>query len=153
MKNLFLILLLSINSLAYAETVKFNESGFSIDILDEKPSNAGSQPLQMLLPAVNGFSANVNVQIQPYPGTLEEYKKLSEAQFIQLGLKTIASSTRGSAVVFEYSGFMMGNELHFYAKAIKKGNLFYLATATDLDSEWHKNSSRLKSIVNSFVLE
>ena len=102
MKKIILIALLSINSLAFAETAKFNESGFSIDILDEQPGNAGSQPLQMLLPAVNGFSANVNVQIQPYPGTLVEYKNLSEAQFVQLGLKTITSSTKGSAVVFDY---------------------------------------------------
>lgn len=143
--------LISIN--ANAESAKFSSAGFSIDILDDKASNAGSQPLMMALPAVNGFAANVNVQIQPYPGSVEDYKKLSSAQFLQLGLETITSSTKGNEIIFEYTGSLQGNMLHFYAKAIKVGDLFYLATATDLASQWPNTGKKLKSVVDSFEIE
>ena len=153
MKHLFTILLtvtFSLSVHADSNSAIFNQAGFSINVLDSKVSNAGSQPLTMMLPALNGFSANINVQIQPYPGSLEDYKKLSEAQFIQMGLKTISSSGKGNEIYWEYSGNIQGNNMHFYAKAIKVGNLFYLATGTDLESNWSKTSNNIKSVINSF---
>jgi hypothetical protein len=156
MKKLCITLLsLTFSMFSYGESnqVSFNQAGFSINALDSPPSQAGSQPLTMMLAVTNGFSANVNVQIQPYQGTLEEYKTLTDSQFVQMGLKTISSTIKGNSFHVEYSGNMQGNELHFYAKAIKKGSSFYLATATDRESQWHINAAKLKSVVDSFVLQ
>lgn len=152
MKKVTFIILTLISVISYAETATFKEAGFSIETLDQKPSPAGAAPLQMSLSPVNGFSGNVNVQIQPYPGTLKEYVSLSESQFVQMGLKTISSTSTNDTATFEYTGVMNGYDLHFYAKVFKKGNLFYLATATDLSSEWPKNKIKLMSVINSFKL-
>ncbi len=154
MKHLLTILLavtFSLQAYAGSSSATFNQAGFSINVLDSEASNAGSQPLMMMMPALNGFSANVNVQIQPYPGSLEDYKKLSEAQFVQMGLITISSSENGNEIHWEYSGNMQGKNMHFYSKAIKVGNLFYLATGTDLESNWPKTSNKIKSVINSFT--
>lgn len=151
MKKL-LILLTLVSSFAQAETINFKETGFSINALDQAPSAAGGTPLQMFLPPSNGFSANVNVQIQPYPGSMAEYIELSKSQLKQMGLQIIDMSISGDEAIFEYNGNMNGMHLHFYAKAVKKGSLFYLATATDLATQWHVNKGKLKNAVASFKL-
>ncbi|MEN8148058.1 MAG: hypothetical protein ABFR02_10640 [Campylobacterota bacterium] len=156
MKHLFTIILaVTFSLLAHADSssATFNQAGFSINTFDAKASNAGSQPLTMMLPASNGFSANVNVQIQPFPGSLNDYKNLSEAQFVQMGLKTISSSENGNELYWEYAGNIQGKNMHFFAKAIKVGNLFYLATGTDLESNWPKTSKKIKSVITSFVTQ
>ncbi|WP_077340845.1 hypothetical protein [Pseudocolwellia agarivorans] len=135
-----------------ASTLVFPESGFSIESLDAKPSAIGSQPLQMLLPAQNGFSANVNVQVQPYKGTITEYKQLSEAQFKQIGITLISKKEMGNTLIIEYSGTMQGQELHWYAKAVKKGDHVYLITATDNKNNWEQHKEQLINNVNSFKL-
>ena len=153
MKYIFTILLAvtcSLQVYADSNSATFNQAGFSIDILDAKSSDAGSQRLMMMLPASNGFAANVNVQIQPYPGSLKDYKKFSEAQFTQMGLKTLSILEKESEIYWEYSGNIQGKDLHFYAKVIKVDHLFYLATGTDLESNWPKTSKNIKSVVNSF---
>ena len=156
MKYILTILLAvtcSLQVYADSNSATFNQAGFSIDVLDAKANSAGSQRLIMMLPASNGFSANVNVQIQPYPGSLKDYKKLSEAQFTQMGLKTISISENENKVYWEYSGNVQGKNLHFYAKIIKVDNLFYLATGTDLESNWPKTSKNIRSVVNSFITQ
>ncbi len=42
----------------HAETLNFPQAGFSIDTLDSSPTAGVIQPIQMSLPANNGFSAN-----------------------------------------------------------------------------------------------
>ncbi|MCR8921359.1 hypothetical protein NO559_01160 [Dasania sp. GY-MA-18] len=150
MKVFTIIFISLLSSLVTAEPAKFEQYGFSIDLLDDKPSPAGSQPLQMFLPPSNGFAANVNVQIQAYPGSIDDYIKLSEAQFKQMGLTIVSSSKNDDTLHFEYSGNMNGQNLHFYAKAVKRGSYFYLATATDSKINWPMNKSKLIQSVNSF---
>lgn len=138
---------------ASAGTLVFEESGFSINSLDSPPSLSGGQPLQMLLPAVNGFAANINVQIQPYTGTISQYKELSESQFKQLGLTTIHSKANESNLLFEYTGIMSNKKLHWYSKAIKKGDFVYLVTATEQETSWEQTKNKLISAVDSFKLK
>ena len=141
-------------TISSAESLLFKKAGFAIDILDDPPRLANSAPVMMTLPAVNGFAANINVLIQSYPGiTLDDYRKISEAEFVLAGFKTATSAIKDNVLVFEYEGIMNGSSLHFYSKAVKKGSLFYLTTATDLKSEWPKNSNKLKSVVDSFQLQ
>lgn len=105
-------------SFAHAETLEFTKSGFSIDSLDSSPTTGVIQPLQMFLPANNGFAANVNIQIQAYSGTITQYKELSEGQFKQMGLSIISLEEKDNSITFEYKGTMQGFDLHWYAKAV-----------------------------------
>jgi hypothetical protein len=155
MKSFIVVLLLVCSSVwvyaAQSDHVTFDQAGFSIDILDAPKSSTGSKPLIMTLPARNGFSANVNILIQPYPGSLQDYKELSQTQFKQLGLRVIDSDESKNTLTWEYAGKMSGREFHFVAKVIKEGNLFYLATGTDLEINWPITSAQLKRVVKSFT--
>lgn len=139
-------------SFAHAETLEFPKAGFSIASLDSSPTLGIIQPIQMLLPAKNGFSANVNVQVQAYSGTMQEYKDLSEGQFKLRGLTVLYINEQGNSLTFEYRGKMQSLSLHWYAKAFKKGDHIYLATATSTEDDWELNKEQLMSNVNSFKL-
>lgn len=153
MYKFILLIALTFTHTSFAGEMLYKDAGFSIDVLDTTVPKQGLQPLQMFLPAVNGFAANINVQIQPYPESIEDYKKLSEDQFVVLGLTKISSSLEGNTLIIEYRGELNERNLHFYAKAVKKGEFVYLATATDLVTEWPKKSTQLKKAVNSLQLQ
>lgn len=140
-------------SVANAETLEFSKAGFTIGSLDSKPTQGVSQPLQMFLPAKNGFASNVNVQIQAYPGTLTQYKELSMGQFEQMGISIISSEETADSISFEYSGVMQGLNLHWFSKAFKKGNHVYLVTATGSEKDWDVDKKILMDNVNSFKLK
>lgn len=127
---------------------------FQMDVL-HVPTKAemSSQLIQMKLPAKDGFSPNVNVQIQAYKGTIQEYKALSLSQFEQLGLTVFSADVVDNMISFEYAGSMMGFNLHWYARAFKKGDHIYLVTATGAEQEWEKEKQKLISNVNSFELK
>jgi len=139
-------------SFVQAEVLEFPNGGFSIESLDSIPQQGMVQPIQMFLPAVNGFAANVNVQIQAYSGTIQDYKKLSEGQFKQIGLTLISSEDLEDSIVLEYMGPMGSLTLHWYAKAFKKMDHVYLVTATATHSDWEATKEKLISTVNSFKL-
>lgn len=139
-------------STANASTLTFPDSAFSIDSLDATPTLAGGSPLTMRLPAQNGFAPNVNVQIQPYPGTLKQYVELSVSQFSQYGLNVIQSDIKNNIATLEYTGVIQGLNAHYYANASKKGNFVYLVTATDSIQNWNNSSQKLIKTVNSFKL-
>lgn len=136
-----------------AEILEFNKAGFSIHALEAPPHLSGSQPLTMLLPYEQGFSANVNVQIQYFEGNLVEYKALSQSQFNKLGFKIIREIINHNSLFLEYSGEIKGRHLHWYAKAIKRGKFVYLATATSLEKNWLQNKFELVKSVDSFSLK
>lgn len=147
-----LITLLLFPAFSWAERLTFEKSGFQINALEAPPHVQGSQPLAMLLPSDQGFSANVNVQIQPFTGDILEYRALSQTQFAQLGLTVIAENMKPNEFTLEYRGDMHGRVLHWYAKAIKQGDYVYLATATSLDINWPQNRFELKQAVDSLEL-
>ena len=132
----------------------FPVAGFSIKPLETPFGKAPQQALLMALPASDGFAANVNVQIQPYSGTLDEYITLSEEQFKAAGVKVVQRSKEGqSAVIFEYAGEMQGRALHWYARAERAKGRVYLVTATALETQWKTESVMLKACVDSFRRE
>jgi len=138
---------------ANAGTLIFEKSGFSINALDSSPPLSGAQPLQMSLPAVNGFSANISVQIQPYMGTLSQYKALSDSQFKQNGFKSILSKINNNYVLYEFTGLITGKSFHWYSKAYKKGDFVYLVTATEQEENWKDTKNDLITAVESFKLQ
>ena len=131
--------------------LKFSEAGFSIAPLEVAPGDSVQLALTMSLPAADNFSGNVNVQIQPYTGTIDEYAALSLKQFQEHKLKIIAKKKVGTSVLaLEYAGEMSGRSLHWYYRAEKSGDHAYLATATTTETSWADQSTALKTCVNSF---
>ena len=115
------------------------------------------QILSMQLNADGTFAPNVNVQIQPFPGSIDDYVKVSmDGQFKQLGFTTSSKKKLGEdGVAFEYTGTLRDMPLHFYARAFRKQGkgVFYLITATALATQWAKSGPELKTCVDSFKLD
>ena len=132
----------------------FPVAGFTIAPLETPPGESAQQALMMFLPVTDGFAANVNVQIQPYPGSIDDYLALSLKQFKSGGFKVLQQKTPAKSVaVFEYTGEVQGRPLHWYARAEKSAGSVYLITATATPPQWNKEAARLKSCVDSFRCE
>jgi hypothetical protein len=149
--------LLSLVGVARADdTLHFTKEGFSIRSLHPP---IGAQPVQVLsmqLASDGTFASNVNVQIQPFAGTMDDYIKMSLDEFAQLGL-TLASKKKTSedVVILDYTGTMRDLPLHFYARALrsKAKGVIYLVTGTALASQWAKAAPEIKACVDSLKLE
>lgn len=116
------------------------------------PREVGGQVFQYFLPAADGFAANVNLQIQPYEGSLADYEALSVQQFEQFDFNVLDISRSDSEILFEYRGDMQGTEFHWYSRVIKEGNYFYVVTATALADRWETERASLVDSVQSFRL-
>src|SRR5262249_8155156 len=64
-----------------ADELHFKEHGFSIKALPGHSDAQTQQVVILLLPVSDGFAANVNVQVQPFAGSIDEYLKISLDQF------------------------------------------------------------------------
>jgi len=154
MKPLIASLLFCASVPALADELHFKEHGFSIKPLAGHTDAAMQQVVSLMLPAAEGFAANVNVQVQPFPGTVDEYLKVSLDQFKTAGLRLV-SQKRVSKTVFtlEYEGSMQGTELHWYARGEAAHGKVYLATGTALKSSWDAYAARIKDTVDSLKLD
>ncbi len=103
-------------------------------------------------PSSNGFSANVNVQYQPFYDSIAAFDKLSSNQFDQLQFTILNRSLSTDSVTYEYCGLFQGRNLHWYSVAKKLNTKIYLITATALESDWGKLSDTLRNSVDSFEL-
>ena len=129
----------------------FATSGFSIAPLEAPRGQVTQQVLVMFMPTAGDLTANVNVQIQPYDGSLDDYLKLSLKQFESANLRMVQQSrTKDSGAVFEYQGEIQNRRLHWYAKAQKSNGRVYLVTATALEEHWAEVAPSLKNCVDSF---
>ena len=127
--------------------------GFEISSPEVKEFSGAYQSSMFYLPVVDGFGANVNIQVQEFEGTLEDYDKLSKDQFKQAGIRVISSQISNDILTIEYSGKLSSYEMHWYARAIKKGQRVYLATATALQTRWTIQGPILIKSVDSFKLK
>lgn len=157
-KKICLTYLVLLSSFVSAGELVFSQYGFSINSLEAQMGSKSvetevTQAVIMYLPLKRGFTGNVNVQIQPYAGSLAQYLELSESQFKQFDLTILRSGVEKKRVFFEYQGLLSGQELHWYSVAEKKGDLIYLVTATDLQANWLESKEKLISVANSFALQ
>jgi hypothetical protein len=137
-----------------ANTIELPSYGFQIDALDGTVGDAPVQALAMFLPAADGFAANINVQIQPYKGSMKDYIGLSKGQFAQMRWKIIAEQQPSeNEWTVEYSGELQGKELHFYARSVSKNGRVYVATATAKESQWRELEAKLRKNVDSLKLK
>lgn len=118
----------------------------------EFPEQTAGQVFQYYLPAQNGFAANVNLQIQPFDGSMEEYEELSVSQFEQLDIEVLQLERAENELLIEYRGAMQDTELHWYARVLKQGDLYYVLTATALAERWSEEQDALVDSVHSFSL-
>jgi hypothetical protein len=127
--------------------------GYEISSPEVKDFSGVYQSSMFYLPVVDGFGANVNIQVQEFEGTLEDYEKLSKDQFKQAGIRVMSSKISGDILTLEYAGKLTTYEMHWYARAIKRGQRIYLATATSLETRWSSQGPILLKSVDSFKLK
>jgi len=132
-----------------------SQYGFSIDFpLAGEATTPSYLMAQFFLPADNNFSPNVNIIRQKYDKSLEAYDKLSMNQFKQqLKAEVLTREIKGGRITYEYKGEMLSKKFHWYARAFKQNEEFYLVTATALESQWEKYKDKLVKSVNSFKLD
>jgi len=139
---------------AGANTIDLPQYGFEIDALDAAPGSATIQALIMFLPVNDGFAANVNVNIQPYKGSMKEYAALSRGQFEEMKWKILSEENKGeNEWTIEYAATTKSGDLHFYGRALHKGDHVYLVTATAKESEWAFLQAKLRKHVDSLKLK
>ena len=101
-----------------------------------------------------GVSANINIQIHQFPGTLKEYMDLSRAQFDQFfekGWKILSEKQDGEKEAScEVVGSRKGKEYHSFSRAVKEGPKLYLITATALQEQWGSVGEKMRRHVDAF---
>ena len=99
-------------------------------------------------------SANINIQIQPFAGTMKDYTDTSKAQFEQIfekGWKILSEKQDGEKQwSCELAGTLKGKEYHFYARAVREGSKVYLITATAPQDEWGSLGEKMRRHVDAF---
>jgi hypothetical protein len=150
MRTHLVVMLLLAASAAHAKsTLVFGEHGFSIDPPAGHDRSQMQQIVTLMLPSSDGFAANVNVQAQPFKGTIEEYLSVSREQFKTGGITLLNEKHDAHTATIEYKGKMEGHPLHWYARAFLGKNGLILATGTALESQWASVSEVLRKSVDS----
>ncbi len=130
--------------------LRFITGGFSIAPLEGGSKEEPHQVVAMYLPPSEDFAPNVNVMIQKYKGSLQEYADLSRIQFKDAEFHIISDKTATASQTWEFTGEVGGRNLHFYSKAELGHGTVYLVTATALQSQWDRHKEALKKCVESF---
>lgn len=136
-----------------AETHRYKAHGFSIAPLEAQSDAPIQQVVIMNLPPKDGFSPNVNVQVQAYAGTMKEYAEMSKAQMKQVNFTMLSEKVAGSAMTTEFVGEVLGRKMRFYCKAELGQGKVYLATGSALEANWDETSAKLKACVDSLKAE
>jgi hypothetical protein len=156
MRSFFVAIALLLAPTAQADSakqpLKFAEHGFSIEPPSGHDPAQVQQVVSLALPASAGFSPNVNVQVQPFKGSMEDYLRISNQQFKSAGIKVVHEKHDAKTVVLEYMGQMQGHILHWYARGALARNGLILATATADESQWPSVSATLRQSVDSLRL-
>ena len=152
--SIWLLLVLTTISGQVPRVFSSTELGVSITPPKVEPTfNQAFLILTFSLEPISGFSANVNLQYQPFSGTMAEYDKLSSIGFEQMNIEVISKKLTTNTAVYEYRGIYQEQVLHWYSVAKAIGGKIYLATATSLDSLWEQQKNVLKASVDSLELD
>jgi hypothetical protein len=128
--------------------------GSNLKDLDAVIDKAPGKTLFIKVDETGSASANINVQIHQFPGTLKEYMDLSRNQFEQFfekGWKILSEKQDGEKEVScEVVGTRKGKEYHSFSRAVKEGNKLYLITATALQEQWGSVGEKMRRHVDAF---
>jgi hypothetical protein len=130
-------------------TLSFAEHGFSIDAPVGHDAAQMQQVVMLMLPPADGFAANVNVQLQPFTGTMDEYVRVSLDQFKANGVTVVAEKHDAKGAMIEYKGLYGGRPLHWYSRSFVGKSGIVLATATTSEPLWPKQGAMLRQSVDS----
>ncbi len=133
-------------------TLSFAEHGFAIDAPAGHDDEKVHQVVALYLPQTGGFAPNVNVQVQPFAGTMDEYIAISRDQFKANGVKLVTEKHDAKSATLEYTGALQGHALHWYARAYRGKKGIVLATATTDESQWTSAGPALRRSVDSLHL-
>ena len=148
-----LVFFLFASALSADNTFTYDDLGFSMNVMLPKEQKTPIYQIAMFfLPVSDSFAANVGVQKQKYADTLAAYDKLSLEQMKQMKWNVINHTVKENEIIYEYKGSSQNREVHWYSKAIKKGDFIYLVTATALESKWAEQKAELSGMVDSFKL-
>jgi hypothetical protein len=101
----------------------------------------------------DGFTPNINIQIQKYPGTMKEYVEESHRGFDTLFDKKWSAVSEDQKGEKDYHIEIVGTkgrEFHFYQRAVKQGEKTYLITASALQSQWATLGDKMRRYVDAF---
>lgn len=145
---------LSLSGISHAATIDLPVYGFELDALEAPVGQTPTSAVITFLPVSDGFAPNINVQIQPYPGSIKEYAELSKGQFAQMQWKIETEKLVGEQEwSAEFTGPMQGQDLHFYARALARDGKVYLVTGTAKESQWASVGPTIRKHVDSFKLK
>ena len=142
MKVIALVLSMFVYLSVYSMEYAFSPPAFS-------DSGSGSV-FVYFLPTESGFSSNVNLLAQPFAGSLEAYDALTLTHFKELKMEIKRHEMRDGEIFYEYVGEMQNQKLHWYARAIKRGAIIYLITATYPQNRVDSDGLKLNVAVDSF---
>jgi hypothetical protein len=128
--------------------------GAQLKELDALIEKAPGKTLFIKVDETGRVSANINIQIQPFTGTMKEYMDGSQAQFEQMfekGWKILSEKQDGEKEwSCELTGTAKGKDYHFYARAVREGGKVYLITATALQEHWGSFGEKMRRHVDAF---
>lgn len=141
-------------SVVNAATIDLPVYGFEIEALEAPVGQTPVSALMTFLPVSDSFAPNINVQIQPYAGTMAEYVALSKGQFDQMKWTIVSEKMLGDdGWVAEYKGPMQGRDLHFYVRAFSRDGKVYLATGVTAETQWPTLGATIRKHVDTFKLK
>jgi hypothetical protein len=154
-KTKIAIVLIALNALSTLNAAEGDLPyyGSNLKDLDAVIEKAPGKTLFIKVDESRGFSANINVQIHQFPGTIKEYMDLSKKQFEQFfekGWKVLSEKQDDKEASCEVVGTTKGKEYHSYSRAVKEGTKLYLITATALHEQWGNVGERLRRHVDAF---
>lgn len=156
---IFLAGLLSLNAYGQTDSGVLRFDGFTINstgfnVKRDVGTVAGQNPTVILyLTPTGGFAPNVNVLIQDFPGSIDDYVSTTKKEFASAGITMLNErSVSPTEWIVEYAGELSGRSLHFYARVVKSGDKVYLTTGTATPEQWDQFSALLKQCVDSFAV-
>lgn len=123
--------------------------GFSMDVAIENNPEA---PLTQVAFFFLDGASNVNVQVHKFEDKIDDYDAISTRQFEAREWEVISRKITENDVTYEYKGKFNDREMHWYARAIKRGNRIYAVTATTMAGKWEAHKKKLIQSVDSFKL-
>ncbi len=135
--------------------LQFEKNGFSIAPLEAGVSAAPYRSAVLYLPATSGYAPHVEVQIEPYVGSIDGYVTITKQKLELVNMTIIAESVGHAAgtATLDYSGKLNGRDLRFYARIELADGRVYVATAAALEAQWSDVGKKLTESVDSMKLE
>lgn len=132
----------------------FPNAGYSIEGLDDELPDQPFQSVILFAPATQGFAPNVNVRVQPFAGTVDEYVAANLKDLEKNDLELIGEpKVEENVVILEFQGSLQGRDLRFYSRSLLNDGRVVLVTATATKEQWETAGPKLRKCADSLKRE